>query len=220
MEPNSPVTPWGAASTIVTVLTWLAAIWTALLILVTIPATDWSAPPIDGHVCTTVTVADDEDISEDAFGAPDANGNRTAPVRESVCKPEGRLSHPTLAHSLSNATFLPLGLAAIGLTLALRRVITRSRDEGPFSPEAVRLLRPLRWQAPFAVMAAVIVSWVLSGISADLIADASWQRWNFLYPPLGAFLAIASISAVCEFGARQRQDAYDRGVAQGSRQID
>jgi hypothetical protein len=200
-------------SSLTTVLTVLVSIWTALGLLALVPGSGVDTDPgLDGHVCTTISDPVDglEDPDVPILGR---DGLVRAVYEEAVCRPDADLDHPRLTAALSDATGLPFSVVALGLLLALRRVITGTRDVGPFDQETVRRLRRLRVWAIVAVFAAVNVSWALHGVTNHLVAGTGWPDLDFVGPVLATAVIGFGLVGVCEFGAGQRQDAYERGRA-------
>lgn len=99
------------------------------------------------------------------------------------------------------------------LLLGFRRIIRRTRDEGPFSPEAVRLLSGWHWRAGAAVAVAGFAHWAVEGLTNDLVFNAKWPDHPSIWSAVAAVVAVRVFVEICESGIRQRQDAYERGLA-------
>jgi hypothetical protein len=209
MQPNRAFTHWGAMATVVTIALVLATIAVGFTLL-----SLWSFDggtedgALTDHVCVTTarTSPADDDFAEDGAVL-------RATVREVVCRPHDAIDHPRMVQALVDLRSLPIVLAILGSLVALRRVIELTRDDGPFSSEAVRLLRRLRWWATAFVVVGVTGSWALRGVANDLVANASWPEYEVFWPAVGTFVGLTIASGFCEFGTSQRMAAFERGRA-------
>ena len=212
MQPNQAESRWGLLPTIVTVLTVLTSLLVGAYVLSAVPGSFVQiGSTLEDHACTTITDRE-EDIDDDSFGPPDADGRQTAVRSRVVCAPYDQLAHPEAARLVAGADGLPIVGTVLGLLLALAHLMRRTREEGPFSPEAIHRLRRFRWWAGGAVLVAVTGQWVVKGVAADLVADASWPSVDFLWPVGVTILGATLLVGACELGLRQMQEAYERGV--------
>lgn len=211
MQPNRAVTPWGGVATLVTVALVIA---TVLIGASALSLFDGDGGTDDGamvdHVCVTIDrgYVDDRDFSGDG-------PVRRASDREIVCRSYDSLAHPWLVQRLVDLRALPIVLAVIGCLVGLRRVVERTRDEGPFSPEAVRGLERLCPWATVLVLLGTSASWVLGGIADDLVANASWPEPTFFWPTVGTFVGLSAAIRLCGLGARRSTAASERGSSAG-----
>ncbi|MBD8607495.1 DUF2975 domain-containing protein [Aeromicrobium sp. CFBP 8757] len=209
MQPNRATTHWGAMATVVTIALVLATIVVALGLL-SLTSLDGGTDDgaLEDHACVTVDRASpaDDDFAEDGQ-------LRRATVREVVCRPHDELDRPLAVQALVDLRALPIVLAVLGSLVAVHRVIERTRDDGPFSNEAVRLIRRLRWWAAAFVLVGVTASWVLTGVANDLVANESWPEYGAFWPVVGTFVGLSVAAGLCEFGTTQRMTAYERGAA-------
>ncbi len=200
---------------IVTVLTVLTGLLVGTYALSAVPGSFVQmGSTLEDHVCTTINERE-EDIDDDSFGPPDADGRQTAIRSRVVCTPDDELSHPRLARFVVGLDGLTIAGTILGLLLALAHLMRRTREEGPFSPEAIHRLHRFRWWAGGIVLAGVIGHWVVKGVAADLVAGASWPRVDFLWPVAVTILLASLLVGACELGMRQKQEAYERGVRAG-----
>lgn len=214
MHPDKTATQWGAIAPVTTILTVLVGLWAAFAAVAMIPSSYAFAGDfaLYEHVCTTVPHQDIYDY-EDAFGAPDAEGVRSAALGEAFCKPFDAFEHPVGARLLVAAETWTIAIPALILLLGCRRIIRRTRDEGPFSAEAVRLLDGSRWPATGIVAVAVFSHWTVQGVANDLVAGASWPDLPPLWLIVLTYFVVKGLIGVCQSGIRQSQSAYERGLA-------
>ena len=85
--------------------------------------------------------------------------------------------------------------------------MARTREQGPFSAEAVRLLGQFRWQATLIVVLATLAHWVVRGTTADLVANASWPDVDLLWTPFATLIVATFAMRVCRFGMQQSASA-------------
>jgi hypothetical protein len=211
MQPNKAFSHWGGMATLVTVLLVLGVLSVGLIAL-GMASGDGGTDDgeMTGHAC--VTIGSDGDLAAGDFVRD--GSLRRATERQTVCRPHDELDHPRLVQALVDVRPLPVVLAVLGCLIGLRRVIEGTRDDGPFSTEAVYRLRRLRPWATAFVFAGVTAYWALGGVADDLVADASWPSdAGMLWPPLGTYVAFTVLARVCEFGTSQRMAAYERGQA-------
>lgn len=214
MQPNKAATPWGAVSTLVAVGIALALVYLGAIVVAAVPGSGLTlGSSLDEHICVTVA-ADDVMVDDTSFSQPDRDGVRRAPTREDVCRDLDEFDHPAAVRALSVGASAPLPIAVLLLLLGLRRIVRRTWDDGPFTTAAAQMLSQFRWSATLTVFIAVTVRWVLDGIAGDLVVDRPWGSPGFLWPTLGTFLGVMFIAGVCQFGAHQRRDAYQRGLAE------
>lgn len=203
MQPNRAATPWGGVATLVTVTLVIAAVvavFGTLSLLNQDGGTEDGA--MYGHVCVTI---DQDDIDDGDFSGD--GPARRASDREIVCRSYDSLDHPWLVQRLVDLRGLPVLLAVTGCLVGLLRVVERTRDEGPFSAEAVRGLERLRPWATVLVLLGTIGYWVLGGIANDLVANASWPDSGSFWPTVGTFVGFSAVIRLCEFGRSQKAEA-------------
>lgn len=196
-------------ATLVTTALVLAVVSVGLIALAVITGTDGTDDgAMTGHAC--VTIGPDADL-DDADFVRDGSLRR-ATHRETVCRPHDELDHPRLVQAVVDVHQLPIVLAVLGCLVGLRRVIEGTRDDGPFSTEAVHCLRRLRPWATAFVFTGVAAYWALGGIANDLVADESWpSEVGMFWPAIVTYLAFTVFATVCESGTSQRMAAYERG---------
>lgn len=216
MQPNKPATPWGVVAWLVTLAAALAAGLIGITLLSLIPSSGITmGDNLDDQMCITARVGDGMYDYEESFGKASSDGVRTATDVRAYCKPYDEFDHPYAARVLDQVSgTLPL-IAFFGLMLGLRQIIKQTWDNGPFHPYTVRRLNRFRWWAAGAIGVALIADWVLRGIELQLLTDEMWPGLTFLRPTLFVFLTVMVISVVCDFGARQRHEAWEQGRAQG-----
>ncbi|KAA1380015.1 hypothetical protein [Aeromicrobium fastidiosum] len=209
MQPNKAVSRWGFMASLVTAALVLATVSVAFIGFAVIAGTGGTE---DGtmreHAC--VTIGSDDRMTEDDF-ARDGSLLR-ATDRETVCRPYDALGHPRLVQALVDVRPLPIVLAALACLIGLRRVVEGTRDDGPFSTEAVHRLRRLRPWATAYALAGATVYWALGGVANDVVADASWPSdVGLFWPAIGTYVAFTIGVAVFDLGTSQRMDAHERG---------
>ena len=211
MQPNKAFTHWGAMATLVTAALVLGVLFVGLIAFGMVSGDGGTEDgEMTGHAC--VTIGSDGELTGTDF-ARDGSLRRAAD-REIVCRPHDALDHPRAVQALVDVRPLPIVLAVLGCLIGLRRVVEGTRDDGPFSTEAVHRLRRLRPWATGFVLAGVTTNWALGGVANDLVADASWpDDVGMLWPSIVTYLAFTVLASVCEFGTSQRMAAYERGLA-------
>lgn len=209
MQRNKAFTHWGAMATLVTAALVLAVVAVGLVAIGVITGTDGTEDgAMTGHACVTIDRGAD---------LADADFTRQGPLqratdRETVCRPHDALDHPRVVQALVDVRPLPVVLAVLACLIGLRRVIEGTRDDGPFSSEAVHRLRRLRPWATAFVLVGVTADWALEGVANDLVADASWpDDVGMFWPSIATYLAFTCFANVCEFGTSQRMAAFERG---------
>ena len=209
MQPNRATTHWGAMATVVTIALALTVVVLVLAVFAVVfggggGGTDDDA--LSDHACVTIDRPSpaDDDFSRDGSVL-------RATVSDVVCRPHDELDHPRAVQALIDVRSFPIVLAVLAGLVGLRRVIERTRDDGPFSSEAVRLIRQLRWWAAGFVLVGTTGSWALRGVANDLVANESWPENDSFWPVVGTFVALSVAAGLCEFGTTQRMTAFDRG---------
>lgn len=213
MQPNKARTPWGFVASLTTVLIVGATLVIIVSLLALIPSSGWSkGDALEGHMCVTTPTDVLENEDESAFSRPDPDGVRTATTQLAHCKAYDAFGHSYGAQVLDQIEGTPTAIAVLGLALGLRRIINRTRDDGPFQPEAVRLLRGFRWWVAGALGAALVIEGILRGIRERLLTDELWPGLDFVGPVVVAFILAHAVLALCDFGVRQREDAARHGL--------
>ena len=209
MQPNKAVSRWGFLASLVTAALVLAAVSIALVAIGMIAGTGGTDDhAMSEHVC--VTVGSDGRLTEEDFVRD--GSLRRATDRETVCRPYDSLDHPRLVQALVDVRPLPIVLAVLACLIGLRRVTEGTRDDGPFSTEAVHRLRSLRPWATAYVVIGFTAYWALGGAANDVVADASWPSdAKLFWPAIGTYIAFTIFTSICELGTSQRMDAYERG---------
>ena len=213
MQTDTLSTPWGVVRILVTVVGVGAAIAIGFGVLALVPASGITlGDSLDDQMCIT-TSNETAYLDESTLGKASSDGVRSMPTETAHCKPYDDFDHPHAARLLAQIGGTPLAIAVLALALMLRRIISQTWENGPFHPETTRRLSRFRWVAAGAVGAALLVDWVALGVKLQLLTDEMWPGLSFLRTIAFVWLAAAMVGWLCEFGVRQRQDAWQQGLA-------
>lgn len=211
MQPNKPATPWGSLAKLVTGAIVICALVAGASLMTIVPGTGWSSGSgLEDHLC--VTTNNDLSSDESLFGSYNNDGIATAPTGHMMCKSYDDFSYATGARLLSGVEGLPIVLAVLGLLIGFRRIISKTWAAGPFHGDTVRLLDRFRWWVAGALGAALLIDWTIRGLKLRLLSDEPWSGAGFLFTVPLAWVIVTLISGVCAFGARQREEAFRRGL--------
>ncbi len=216
MQPNKTPTPWGAVTWLVTLAGAIAALGIGFTVLALIPSSGWSmGDSLEEQMCVTTSQSETLYDDESTFGKPTSDNVRTATAERVYCKPYDAFEHPYAARALDQVEGVLPAVAFLGVMLGLRRIIKQTWENGPFHQDTVRRLSRFRWWATGAIGVALIGDWVLNGIELQLLTDEMWPDMWFVQPTVIGLLAMTAVVMVCDFGARQRHEAWEQGRAQG-----
>lgn len=213
MQPNKSWSPWRNVSSVVMFFAVGSAILLGLSLLALLPASGISTGDgLEDHVCIT-TSRGGEDLYEDdsTFGKASSNGVRSSEVGHMHCKAYDDFDHPYAAHLLAQSDGMPMLIAFVGLMFALRGIINRTWESGPFHVDAVRLLDRFRWWATGAVAVAVAMQWVFKGIELQLLTDEPWPGLGIPWTVIVVWVALTLATTYCETVARRRGDGPSHG---------
>jgi hypothetical protein len=170
---------------------------------------------LEVQMCVTAPASDTLYDSEDSFGKATSDGVRTAATERVYCKPYNAFQHSYAARVLDQFSGTVRLFAFFGSMLGLRRIIKQTWENGPFHQDTVRRLSRFRWWATGAFGIALIGDWVLNGIELQLLTDEMWPGPSFVEHTVFVLLALTVAVMVCDFGARQRHQAWEQGRTQG-----
>lgn len=214
MQPNKSWTPWGFVPGLVTFVGGVAAIFIGFGLLTLIPAVGFGAEyTLDDHVCVTTSVDESAYFDESRFGRASSKGVRSIPTETAHCKPLDAFEHPYAVHVLAQVGYTPIAIAVFVLAWSFRRIIKQTWENGPFHPDTTRRLDHFRWVAASTVGAALLVDWVARGVKLQLLTDEPWPGLRFVQTAALVWVAVALVVWFCEFGTRQRHDAWQQGLA-------
>jgi hypothetical protein len=213
MQPNTSWTPWGVVRILVTVVGIGAAIGIGFGLLALIPSSGVGlGDGLDDQMCVTTSADDIAFLDDSQFGKASSSGVKALPTETMHCKPYDSFDHPYAAQALAQVGGTPLAIAVLILALMFRRIINQTWEHGPFHPETTRRLSRFRWIVAGAVGAALLIDWVVQGVKLQLLTDDPWPGLAFVRTTALVWVAAALVTLLCEFGARQRQDAWQQGL--------
>ena len=216
MQPNKSWTPWGFIPGLITLIGVGAVVLIGIGLLAQIPTSGISwGDSIDDQLCVTTKVDETVFMDKSSLGKASRDGVRSTPAETLHCKPYDRFTHPSAARALQQIGPMPIAVAILVLALSFRRIIKQSWENGPFHPDTTLRLDRFRWLAAGAVGTALLVDWAALGIKLQLLTDEGWPGLSFLRATALVWVAAALVSWLCAFGARQRQDAWQQGLAHG-----
>jgi hypothetical protein len=183
-------------------------------LLALIPASGVSlGDGLDDQMCVTTSVDETAFLDESGFGKASSKGVKAMPTETAHCKPYDSFEHPYAARVLAQIGGTPIAIAVLVLALMFRGIIKQTWENGPFHPDTTRQLSRFRWVVAGAVGAALLAEWVALGVKLQLLTDETWPGLSFLRTTALVWVAAALVGALCEFGVRQRQDAWHQGLA-------
>jgi hypothetical protein len=213
MQPNTSWTPWGVVRILVTVVGIGAAIGIGFGLLALTPSSGVGlGDGLDDQMCVTTSVDDIAYLDDSGFGKASSSGVKAMPTETMHCKPYDSFDHPYAAHVLAQVGGTPLAIAVLVLALMFRQIINQTWENGPFHPDTTRRLSRFRWIAAGAVGAALLFQWIAHGVTLQLLTDDAWPGLGFLRTTALVWVGAALVTALCEFGTRQRQDAWQQGL--------
>jgi hypothetical protein len=213
MQPNKSWTPWGFVPGLVTLVGVVAAIYIGFGLLALIPATGFGAEnTLEDHLCVTTSVDESAYFDDSGFGKASSKGVRSMPTETAHCEPFDFFDHPNAARTLAQIGHTPIAIAVLVLALLFRRIIKQTWENGPFHLDTTRRLSRFRWIVAGAVGAALLIQWIAHGVTLQLLTDDPWPGLAFMRTTALVWVAAALVTLLCEFGARQRQDAWQQGL--------
>ncbi|WP_332644347.1 hypothetical protein [Aeromicrobium sp.] len=216
MQPNKSTTPWGAVAWLVTLAAALAAAVMGIVLLTLIPSSGFTmGDSLEEQMCIIAPTGDEMFEYENSFGKTTSDGVRTATAERAYCKPYDEFEHPYAARVLDQVSGTIRLIAFVGSMMVLRRIIKQTWENGPFHQDTVRRLSRFRWWATGAIGIALIGDWVLNGIELQLLTDEMWPGPSFVEHTVFVLLALTAVVMVCDFGSRQRHEAWEQGRTQG-----